>query len=83
MAFSRQDGGEYVFESLVFVEPGREYQFKFKAGQDGPWVLDESRTAGEYSSRIPSVNSLSILPYWIVPLTRDYSSSYGRDGQPQ
>ncbi|RFU81782.1 hypothetical protein TARUN_438 [Trichoderma arundinaceum] len=44
MNFTREDGGEYVYESRVFVEPGREYQFKFKAGKDGPWVLDESRT---------------------------------------
>ncbi|KAL7798414.1 P-loop containing nucleoside triphosphate hydrolase protein [Trichoderma ceciliae] len=44
MSFSREDGGEYVFESRILVELGREYQFKFKAGKDGPWVLDESRT---------------------------------------
>ncbi|KAL7937660.1 P-loop containing nucleoside triphosphate hydrolase protein [Trichoderma chlorosporum] len=43
MGCSRSEGGEYVFESRVFVEPGREYHFKFKTGKDGPWVLDENR----------------------------------------
>lgn len=47
MGCSRDEGGEYVFESRVFVEPGREYQFKFKAGHDGPWILDENNTIGE------------------------------------
>lgn len=46
MGCSRDEGGEYVFESRVFVEPGREYQFKFKAGQHGPWILDEDKTIG-------------------------------------
>ncbi|KAL7923858.1 P-loop containing nucleoside triphosphate hydrolase protein [Trichoderma austrokoningii] len=57
MACSRDEGGEYVFESRVFVEPGREYQFKFKAGQDGHWLLDEDKaiTTDEVGNRSNSL----------------------------
>lgn len=58
MAFSREDGGDYIFESRVFVEPGKEYPYKFKAGNDGPWVLDESKPIGESSFENPSPHSL-------------------------
>lgn len=65
MGCSRDEGGEYVFESRVYVEPGREYQFKFKAGQDGPWVLDENKTIGElYFIKFPSA---------LQPLSRYFS----------
>jgi ATP-dependent RNA helicase MRH4 len=56
MGHSRDESGEYVFESRVFVEPGREYQFKFKAGHDGPWILDEDKTIGE----LPIIKMLSL-----------------------
>lgn len=77
MGYSRQEGGEYVFESRVFVEPGREYHFKFKAGREGPWLLDENRPTGECSS---SFSTIYIRP---LPLTKHCSSSYRRVRQPQ
>ncbi|KAH6610357.1 hypothetical protein Trco_000377 [Trichoderma cornu-damae] len=69
MGFSRADGGDYVFESHIFVEPGREYHFKFQAGREGPWVLDESRAtaADEMGNR----NNTLKLPKSYVPKIKD------------
>ncbi|KAL7789253.1 P-loop containing nucleoside triphosphate hydrolase protein [Trichoderma afarasin] len=66
---SRQEGGEYVFESRVFVEPGKEYHFRFKAGRDGPWLLDENRpTATDESG---NRNNVLTLPKSYVSKIKD------------
>ncbi|KAL6910556.1 P-loop containing nucleoside triphosphate hydrolase protein [Trichoderma evansii] len=69
MGCSRDEGGEYVFESRVFVEPGREYQFKFKAGQDGPWVLDEDRTIA--TDEAGNRNNVLTLPKSYISKIKD------------
>ncbi|KAL7961684.1 P-loop containing nucleoside triphosphate hydrolase protein [Trichoderma compactum] len=66
---SRQEGGEYVFESRVFVEPGREYHFKFKAGREGPWLLDENRATATDESG--NRNNVLTLPKTYVSKTKD------------
>ncbi|KAM0255556.1 hypothetical protein ACHAQJ_005627 [Trichoderma viride] len=69
MGFSRDDGGEYVFESRVFVEPGKEYQFKFQVGKDGPWVLDESKTTA--TDKDGNRNNILKLPKTYVSKIKD------------
>ncbi|KAL6698742.1 P-loop containing nucleoside triphosphate hydrolase protein [Trichoderma pleuroticola] len=66
---SRQEGGEYVFESRVFVEPGREYHFKFKAGREGPWLLDENRATATDESG--NRNNVLTLPKSYVSKIKD------------
>ncbi|UKZ80696.1 hypothetical protein TrVFT333_008459 [Trichoderma virens FT-333] len=66
---SRQEGGDYVFESRVFVEPGREYHFKFKAGRDGPWILDENRATA--TDEMGNRNNVLKLPKSYVSKIKD------------
>ncbi|KAL6891433.1 P-loop containing nucleoside triphosphate hydrolase protein [Trichoderma longibrachiatum] len=65
MDFSRKDGGEYFFESRVFGEPGREYQFKFRAGKEGPWIVDENRAIA--TDAMGNRNNVLKMPKSYVP----------------
>lgn len=38
------DSGENHFAIQIMVDPGKEYQYKFKVGDD--WELDEHATIG-------------------------------------
>lgn len=47
MEYTQQADGEFVFTQQVHIAPDREYQFKFRKG-DNEWVVDENNPVGMY-----------------------------------
>jgi ATP-dependent RNA helicase MRH4 len=47
MELKTNSEGEQVFSAPVWVNPDREYQFKFKLGDWDVWRVDENRPVGE------------------------------------
>lgn len=41
-----EGGSQSVYQALIHVQPGLEYQFKFKLGDGDLWVLDEDTEVG-------------------------------------
>lgn len=46
MQCTRDDSGENHFTAQASVQPGLEYRYKFKLGDDGGWVLDQHSSVG-------------------------------------
>lgn len=49
------EDGQSTFKAQIHVEPGKEYQFKFKIGDGEWWVLDEDTPIGMSLSPHPWV----------------------------
>ncbi|KAK5990224.1 hypothetical protein PT974_08490 [Cladobotryum mycophilum] len=47
---SLDDHGQHVFKATVFVEPEKDYQFRFKMGHQEAWIIDESKPITEDDS---------------------------------
>lgn len=44
------ESGEHHYTIQIPVEPGQEYRYKFRAGGEDDWFLDEHTTIGLYSA---------------------------------
>lgn len=44
---STPDGHFTTYSICVMVEPGTEYQYRFRHGRDGNWAVDEQKPMGK------------------------------------
>lgn len=49
MQLTEDGAGEHCFTAQVPVQPGLEYRYRFRAGEDGDWVLDDHGSMGKPS----------------------------------
>ncbi|KAJ6446396.1 curved DNA-binding protein [Purpureocillium lavendulum] len=69
MQCTRDDSGENHFTVQVSVQPGQEYTYKFKVGDDGDWVLDQHASIATHddgskanSLKVPGITDTSAGP---------------------
>lgn len=48
MEFTKSDNDNHHFHKSIVIEPGREYQYKFRNGPGDWWILDESAPVGMF-----------------------------------
>lgn len=50
MRRSTPSDGPATYSICVMVEPGKEYQYRFKQGRDGDWAVDDQKPVGTYKA---------------------------------
>ena len=51
MQYTLGQDNEHEFRAEIAVESGREYQYKFRAGEGDSWLLDENSPTGMVEPR--------------------------------
>lgn len=55
-----------IFAASVRIEPGQDYQFKFKLGTGDHWVVDESRPIGQSPFTLSCTNQTNPLAQCLI-----------------